>query len=133
MFFVSFPCIGSVRDKDELRRRRKALVPASATGLPVLIVAPSTVVPVWMDHLSKWGYFETVQFKHQVEIDVSATSLASQWRWGAWGKRLAMRDQEGGDALGETFGTCLVARKTACFLAQMKRNVVRVRRREYAK
>ena len=66
---------GSTKDRDELRRRRKAGLPASATGLPWLIVAPASVVRVWMDHLKLWGHFASFQLESGKDVDVRRPRL----------------------------------------------------------
>lgn len=62
---------GTGQDRQELKRRRQAGVPASACGLPILIVAPASVVRVWMEHLCKWGYFASFQLESGKDVDVS--------------------------------------------------------------
>ena len=75
---------GSTQDRDELRRRRKAGLPASATGLPWLIVAPASVVRVWMDHLKLWGHFASFQLESGRDVDVrNYLSHAEMEAWGA--------------------------------------------------
>lgn len=101
---------GTTLDRQELRRRRKRGQPASATGLPFLIVAPSTVVPVWMEHLSAWGCFEAAQFKRQADIDVSF--IVSGTRGGVrdagerkGGERMRESEIEAGTGTGTGTGT----------------------------
>ncbi|CAM9236520.1 unnamed protein product, partial [Discosporangium mesarthrocarpum] len=48
---------GTGRDRVELERRVKAGKHASVMGKIVLVVAPSSVVGSWMDHLARWGHF----------------------------------------------------------------------------
>lgn len=66
---------GTAQDREELKRRRHAGVPASACGLPILIVAPASVVRVWMEHLHKWGYFASFQLESGKDVDVSGVHL----------------------------------------------------------
>lgn len=61
---------GTRDDSKELRRRRKEGLPASATGLPWLIVAPASVVRVWIEHLKQWGYFSAYQLESRKDVDV---------------------------------------------------------------
>ena len=68
---------GTVRDKEELKRRRRQGLPASTTGLPWLIVAPASVARVWMEHLETWGYFSTYHLESGKEIDVRGQGIQS--------------------------------------------------------
>lgn len=66
---------GTRKDSEELRQRRKAGLPASATGLPWLIVAPASVVRVWIEHLKLWGHFSAYQLESRKDADVRGEDL----------------------------------------------------------
>ncbi|CAM9574492.1 unnamed protein product [Scytosiphon promiscuus] len=68
---------GTREDSKELRRRRKEGLPASATGLPWLIVAPASVVRVWMEHLRQWGYFSAYQLESRKNADDLIAALSA--------------------------------------------------------
>eukprot|EP00903_Cladosiphon_okamuranus_P010410 g9847.t1 len=68
---------GTGEDDKELRRRRKAGLPASATGLPWLIVAPASVVRVWVEHLKLWGYFSVFQLESGKDVDDLMAALSA--------------------------------------------------------
>ncbi|CAM9900636.1 unnamed protein product, partial [Hapterophycus canaliculatus] len=68
---------GTREDSTKLRQRRKEGLPASATGLPWLIVSPASVVRVWMEHLKLWGHFSAYQLEARKDVDDLMVALTA--------------------------------------------------------